>query len=487
MAGLFASPKERLYGAMLIVVGIIGNTWILAAVFSPDGDLRSTSLKITIWLFQILCVLAGSLLILFGSTAIDLVFRHARWGLLVISALLLGLWVPAVQEVYDGWGLFRWLGVDYGIYFAQAEVLRSGNPAGIYSLDALQIEYQQLYDQYPHVLKVTATATHVPYLPLFAWLFIPFTMPEPHVGLILWTLVNVIAGIYLAWRAAAFFETAERPAVALLFLSSYPVVFSLIVGQPSLLLGCAMARFYLALRSRRDLQAGLYLSLLLFKPQYGILIGPLLIWKRRWAAVAGVAIGAVLILFGSIVAVGPATLLEYPRAFTEMAEFRGDVYRHMINWRSLILWLEPNIGDLSGLLLELAAGGLTVLLVVIAWRGEWATRECRFAIQISLALIATLLVNHHSHQHGAVLLSVPLASALAEADLSRFTRTVVVAACLIPAVSFTLLFSLATAQASRLLIVLLATCFASLLAELWVRSRDRKGSGLDTIASAQAL
>jgi hypothetical protein len=466
MVKFFSLPKERLFGLLLIAAAILANEWILTKLISPDGTIENLSLKASIWAFNLSCAVGGSVLLRYGAAASDVVYRQAHWVLLVLSAVLLALSVVALEQVYTGWGLFRFLGNDFGIYLAQANVLRSGDPRGIYSLEALQPHYQQLYDLYFSALPDTAKATQVPYPPLFAQLFTAFTVMEPHVGFILWTLLNAMAAIYLAWRAASFFQKPERGFVALLFLASYPVLCSLITGQPTLLLACALGAFYLAIRAGKDFQAGLYLSLLLFKPQYGVFLGPLLIWKKRWAAVAGVGLGAMVIIGGSLIAAGLPTLLDYPEAFAEMATFRGDVPSLMINWRSLILWLSPQISDQSGMLLQLLLSGLTLLITALAWRGSWAPREQRFAILMTLTVAATLLANHHSFQYGAVLLAVPLASALAEADLSRFTRLVLVAAYLLPALSFTLVFFLNLAAASRLLMVLLAISFASLLFEL---------------------
>ena len=475
--------RERIFGATLMVIGVISNQWILTQTFSPDGVIEQTSLKLTIWIFDISCILAGSLLFLFGSAALERVYRHASWGVLVISAGLLGLWLIAVEQIYASWGLFRVLGADYAIYSAQASVLRSGDPRGIYSLEALQPRLQDIYDSY---LDQVARATHVPYPPLFAWLFRPFIGPEPHIGFILWSILNALAGLYLAWRAAAFFRETERPVVALLILSSYPVIFALIVGQPALILACAVAQFYLALREERDLRAGLYLSLLLFKPQYGVLLGPLLILKRRWKAVSGAALGAVMIIAGSVLVAGVPAILQYPQAFSQMAGFRTDFPALMINWRSLIIWLWPHVSDESGMLLEMLLSGGTILVTVLAWQGVWAPREQRFPLLISITLIATLLANHHSHQHGGALLAVPLAAAVAQADLSRFTRLVIIATCLLPALSYTLMFFLDILLASRFMTVSLLLCYGTLLAELWVARRAMQGSSKGALMRVHA-
>ena len=471
--------REHIVGATLIALGAISNQWILAQAFSPDGVIEQTSLKLTIWIFDISCILAGSLLFLFGSAALARVYRHASWGVLVVSAVLLGLWLMAVEQIYAGFGLFRVLGADYAIYSAQANVLRSGDPTGIYSLESLQPRLQNIYDSY---LDETAQATQVPYPPLFAWLFRPFIAPEPHIGFILWSIFNALAGLYLAWRAAAFFRETERPVVALLILSSYPVIFALIVGQPALILACVVARFYLALREGSDLRAGLYLSLVLFKPQYGVLLGPLLILKKRWAAVSGAALGAFMIITGSVLVAGLPAVLQYPQAFGQMAGFRADFPALMINWRSLILWLSPDVSDGSGMLLEMLLSGCTILLTVLVWRGAWAPRDERFPLLISVTLIATLLANHHSHQHGAALLAVPLAAAVAQADLSRFTRLVIIATCLLPAISYTVMFFLDISLASRFMTASLVLCYGILLAELWGRRRTMQNSSTGCLA-----
>jgi hypothetical protein len=127
-------------------------------------------------------------------------------------------------------------------------------------------------------------------------------------GFVLWTGVNLLGALVLAWRIAQLFPGAERLWVALLLFTSFPVVVTLFAGQP-ILLACAVAECYLSLRAGRDFRAGLWLSCLVLKPQYGFLIGPLLIWKRRWSAVAGALVGAAAVMVGSALARGLPALL----------------------------------------------------------------------------------------------------------------------------------------------------------------------------------
>ncbi len=68
-------------GGVLVISGLLFNEWLLAMLFSPDGDLRLLS-RIIIWVFDILAVAAGLSLIYFGRT-------HQLKNLLVLVVTLL--------------------------------------------------------------------------------------------------------------------------------------------------------------------------------------------------------------------------------------------------------------------------------------------------------------------------------------------------------------------------------------------------------------
>ena len=78
----------------------------------------------------------------------------------------------------------------------------------------------------------------------------------------------------------------------------------------------------------------------------------------------------------------------------------------MINWRALVLALAPRISDARGIALTLLLGVVTVACVALVWRGPWAPKERLFSARLSLLILATLLVNYHSHAYGALLLAV---------------------------------------------------------------------------------
>ncbi|HJU06185.1 MAG TPA: glycosyltransferase family 87 protein [Nitrospiraceae bacterium] len=392
-----------------------------------------------------------------------------RWTRITILATFLLLWLRAVWLIYADTGLFYYLGTDFAMYWSQSAVLWS-SPVSIYNLDALNQELQPLFNAYsynhPH-----ADAVHVPYPPLFAWLFTPFTLPAPPIGLALWEGLNLIAAVYLAWRASQLFYGLDRPSAALLVLISFPIGICLIVGQPQILLACAVAECYLSLRAGRDFAAGLWLACLLFKPQYGLLFGLLLIWKGRWKAVAGAAAGGFVVLGASIAVAGLAALMTYPNVFEEYVGFRADWWEYMINWRALVLAWSPGITDRRGMFYTQVLSALTILATIWAWRGPWAPRDARFPMQVTLLLLATLLTSHHSLSYGAAILAVPLASVLAEGMAGPWTRMAIVAGIILPALWFTVITVTDPAMSSRLTAYAQVLTLGGLLIDLWLRGR----------------
>jgi hypothetical protein len=397
-----------------------------------------------------------------------------------VGVFLIAAWVAIFWSIYAETGLFLWLGVDFFRNLALAEALRAEGPSAIYSLDAME-RHMRVLDPNLAVMPVV-----VAYAPIFAYLFLPFTFFPPHVGFILWTGLNLLATVWLARRVIELFQRAHRSWAVVLLVTSIPVASALMFGQPAILLACAVAEFYLSLRGGHELRAGLWLSLLIFKPQYGIILGPLLLWKGRWAAVGGAALGVGVIMASSALVAGIPTLLGYPDALSDKAGLRSDYPHLMINWRSLILLVAPEIPNRVGTVLVALLGGATLLGVALAWRGPWDREGPRFAAKITLALVATLIANFHSHLHGAALLAVPLAAMLAAEHLGRATRLIVGAGLVLPVAVFAILTTanpvldglsqvvVAYDRSARLFALLLVALYGSLvLSALRTRTQAR--------------
>src|SRR5688572_28419294 len=114
-----------------------------------------------------------------------------RWACAALVVITSGLWLIHLQLSYARWGLFRWIGVDWGAYYAQSPVLLSVPPEAIYDLAALRRAHQAL-SAYTTDPTIPMMGGHVPYVPLFAWLFVPFAVVPPPIGLLVWTGLQAV-------------------------------------------------------------------------------------------------------------------------------------------------------------------------------------------------------------------------------------------------------------------------------------------------------
>ena len=390
-----------------------------------------------------------------------------------MGAALVLLWLGTAALGYLRFGLFSFPGPgnDFGYYWMQSEALLAGNLDELYTEDGRRAQHAALSEWAGGGVPLDPT----PYPPLWPWLFAPFTLPIPPLGFLLWTAVNLGAAFWLARRVAEFFPAGDRLWAAILLVTAFPVAFTVYLGQMHLFLAIAIGECYLALRAGRDLRAGLWLSLLIIKPQYAVLLGLLLIWKRRWLAVAGSALGIALILGASALVTSPRALLDWPSAFAADDDFRADAPEYMVNWRSNVLRAFPSIADSTGVAIVLALGLITVVGAALVWRGRWSPRDSRFPAQMTLLLLATLLASYHSHGYGAAILAVPLASLVAETQLGRTTKLVIASMLVLPNLALVagLLPGRGIPLTATALALALLACFGALLWELYSDSIER--------------
>lgn len=326
------------------------------------------------------------------------------------GTLFVAFYAQRLWTVYRDTGLFRRIGFDWGLFYGQASALARGDIAAMYDVDRLGAYVQRLavFTTTPDVALVEWPA---PYPPLLATLMLPLTSVWPPAAFGIWTVASLAAAGHLVWRCSQLLPRARRVLLIVILLTALPVMQTLVLGQPVLLLASATAESLLALRLGADLRAGAWLGVLAFKPQYALLLGAFLIWKRRWRAVGGAVAVGLAILGASLLAVGWEGLLGYQRTLSSMSDFR-DVYANgaeMVNWRALILNARPSIGNESGVALFALFSAGTLAALVFAARGAWRPATPALDLQLAAVMVATILVSYHSHMHGMVLLAVPLA------------------------------------------------------------------------------
>ncbi len=173
---------------------------------------------------------------------------------------------------------------------------------------SLTLQHELFAQLRPH--QVFHTGEWFISLPAYAWLVLPLTPLGPDGATYVW-LAMLAAALLVAWRIAAPGAGASRALWLLGALAWYPVLYSLSLAQPDLLLLLiAAAAWKLSARGRPYL-AGAVLGLSVIKPQLVLVLPLVLLAAGRWKIVAAAAAVAVPVALLSLLAIGPQGLADY--------------------------------------------------------------------------------------------------------------------------------------------------------------------------------
>ena len=328
-------------------------------------------------------------------------------------------------------GLFVVIGVDWARFWGASRAFATVSPAAAYRMPEIAAFMQPLVRYYqPDVGGVRVGPA--PYPPIFLKLFEVFTLPPSPIGFLLWTGLNVLLAVYVAHRLAKRFPAGSRLHVALLLLSTFPLMMAFFVGQMVVLLLVCVMQAVEDFTSGHEFRAGLWSGLLVVKPQYAFCLFLVYLLKRRTSAIAGFLATAAAILVGSLVVGGIGGVIAYARMlFMDYPAYAGGTAidpRGMLGWRSLVITIFPHLSTVPSLMLVGVLSVLTIGLLPLIWRGPWDPTGERFLRQLCATLAITLLVAYHSQPHGAILLLVPCALLLARQNPPVCVRNLLIGA-----------------------------------------------------------
>lgn len=338
---------------------------------------------------------------------------------LMAAIVLLLLLMGRVAETYAERGLFDFIGEDYAIYASTARVVRSLGWGRFYDLDAIARETVSFTVHYG-LLAGPLRPGPSPYPVVFLLPFLGLDELGDVGGFLAWTALNLGLLIVMArgsgagrWGMMGFLA----PVV------SIPAAYNLIVGQLAILMAFGLYRFLNEIRAGREWVAGMWLAMLLIKPQFAIVPVMVLLGLGRWRILGGFAAvgiamaGSTLLLVG---VTGVRQCLAILRSFSGFRETPAVVDPwDMINIRGLLLGLPENwVGEGQGALLTILLSLVLLTSLFWIWRPGWNAADPRFDRRLLATMIVAMLTAYHNHVHGASML-VPLLLAVLEHDPDR--------------------------------------------------------------------
>ena len=248
------------------------------------------------------------------------------------------------------------------------------------------------------------------YPPFFALLLVPLAwlpFPLAYATATALNLFCLAITLHLLLRRLAL-GSDQTLWLLLIAFCTVPVYVTLLQGQTSLLALLLLTLNVLNLQEGREVRAGAWAGLLLFKPQ--LLLLPLLIlaWRRCWRGLlAAVTVLTILTLL-SLVLVGVAGLQQHVLLIQQMATADGTLGIHpwaMHNLRALAHFSLPRPWDSVGWW-----GSSALLVLAILWVQRPSLAEDQnSAWRWSATVVALVLFTPHLNTHDLALLLLPCA------------------------------------------------------------------------------
>ena len=111
---------------------------------------------------------------------------------------------------------------------------------------------------------------------------------------VLWTLINVVLiGLLPLILMPCVPLLARKPYLGLLAFCFPPMLIAFVLGQDAPLLPVVIGTSYLLMCRKKDVAAGLVLSIVAIKFQYLAILLPLLLFSRKFRLLAGCALGCI--------------------------------------------------------------------------------------------------------------------------------------------------------------------------------------------------
>lgn len=296
-------------------------------------------------------------------------WRLRVYPLAILATLAIALVVATVR--YDVNDPASRLGGDYPSFYGAGSIVAAGDWDELYDPERQQSEQAGLIDDEGGYLYFS-------YPPFVAAGYGLLARLGYQWSFLVHTVLMMLALAGAAWALSPWLGRTALPlgAVLIITLAFYPVFTSVLGGQNTAL---SLLLFALAARCDHDDRpyvAGLVASLLLFKPQFGVVVLPLLLVARRWRVLAGWGVGTAFLAAVSTALMGVGWVGDWwtqARAFSEQ-----NVVANGPNFISLPGFLENLWGAGSGPAQVIGYGLGVVVALAVAW--EWWRHPSREAL-----------------------------------------------------------------------------------------------------------
>lgn len=322
---------------------------------------------------------------------------YSRGALLALAAAFLLILVSGSGTTT----LTGRIGGDYPAFYSAGQIVADGKAGTLYSLEQ-QRAYQKAW------IGDESGVLPFAYPPHFALLYAPLSQLPFRLSYALHTLAMIAALALACLLIQRIYPHLITSPYLLFFLAftAYPIFRSVIGGQNTALSILLIVACWYKVVNNKHYQAGLYLGLLLFKPQFAVPLAGLFFLSGRWRVwLSAGATGIVLCAINTALS-GPAWFVDW---FDLIAAFSGADAR--TNFAELVSWqgfVQAVLGPGNSLAVALGWGLSGATVLAISWVWYAGGRKADFNAQLALASLSIVLIPPHTlyYDTGIVLIAV---------------------------------------------------------------------------------
>lgn len=335
--------------------------------------------------------------------------RRSFWQFTVPEARVhacitaIALWAMALAVVAlgtshrDPFGQLKW--TDFVHFYTIGHVAQQGPVEHLY--DGASLHRDQVA-----LVPASAPEFYIPvYPPQTALVFAPLArLPYLTAGAV-WALVTLgvfAFAIWLAWRPA---RRVLPLSLIVAAAAAFPPLQQLVLnGQTTAILLAAFAGGTYALAYGRKDLAGVALSLLFLKPQFGLVLAVVVIACREWSMLRGLALAAAAQSAVVVGLLGTAALAEYVKVLPKLSGLRGALEPRADSMQSITALTNLLPGP-AATIAWLAASTAVCCMVVRVWRSY-----APVAVRTGALVLGSMLVNPHVNLYDAAVVAPALVS-----------------------------------------------------------------------------
>jgi len=323
---------------------------------------------------------------------------YARGALLALVAVfVLTVWSATGTKTIIGGRL----GGDYPAFYAAGRIVAAGEAENLYSL-ATQRDYQR------PLIGAASGVLPFAYPPPLAIVYAPLSQLPFAASYAVHTLLMAAAlALACALIGRLYPRLIARPELLFfLALTGYPILRSVMGAQNTALSLLLIVLVWYKVLHNRHYQAGVFLGLLFFKPQFALPLSGLLFLSGRWRVWLSAAATAALMFAASTVLIGSGWIagwLDLVGTFSRL-----DV---QVNFAELVSWQgfsRALLGHDNSFAAGLGWGLAAATVLGLCWAWFAGGRNADFNSQMALASAGIVTISPHTlyYDSGIALVAV---------------------------------------------------------------------------------